>query len=329
MNITKTPYKLLLRLCDGEFHSGQALGLDLGITRSAVWKGIKHLVDAGIDVQCVTGRGYRIQGGVDLLHEASILQHVDTRNQQKLHQLELLQQVHSTNDYLLAKANANTSNQVIACFSESQTSGKGRRGRIWSSPYGANIYHSLLWPFQKDPSEIVGLSLVAAIATMKAFQAYGIAEQAIGIKWPNDFLYKQAKVGGVLVEMVAQPHGPCQVVIGVGINTRLNAQQPKHISQPCTSLEAILNRPIQRNQLAGLLLNSLMQCMQIFAQDGLAPFIKQWPQYDLLYQQPITLHTANAEIHGIMQGVSERGELLVLHNQEQKAYLSGEVSVRF
>lgn len=317
---------LLNILSNGRFHSGESLGESLGITRSAVWKMIQRLQDRGIAIQSVNGKGYRIANGLSLLNEIKILQQIAPEFRGKLNELICFDQIDSTNDYLLKQVNPQQA-RTMACFAEQQTAGKGRRsGRSWLSPYANNIYHSLLWYFEKDASELVGLSLAVAVMVARALRRFGI-ERQLELKWPNDILWRSQKLCGILVELLAEPHQTCAVVIGIGINTRLTIQQS--LNRPITSTEDILNEPTDRNQLAATLLNELIPGMEEFQKNGLKSFMNEWQSLDSFKGRMVRLKSSQQEIIGLARGISERGELLLedAHGCVTN-YLSGEVSLR-
>lgn len=326
-NTTSTANKVLQLLADGECHSGQQLGAMLKITRSAIWKIIHEIKSRySIPVESVAGKGYRIIGGLNLLHQKTLVNFVEQENFTALNQFILLNSIDSTNNYLeqfIVKGNKTR----IACFAEQQTQGKGRRGRTWISPYGHNIYHSLLWSFNKDPGEILGLSIAIGVAVAKTLKNYGV-DTGLGLKWPNDIYYENKKLGGVLIEFRASAHDCCYVIIGVGINTHLSEETINSIEQPCTTLKQILNKNVDRNRLAGLLLNELIMTLNEFDQQGLQPFLPRWQELDILQNKSVSLQLQNQQITGIMRGISPRGELLLARNEKIENYLSGEVSVR-
>lgn len=327
MKRTKTSYKLLELLSDGDFHSGEALGQSLGITRSAIWKATQQLDQYGITLESIPGRGYRIPHNIDLLKEQVIQKELDNTAQNSLSNLIVLDEIASTNDYLL-ELQAKNKDKNIACFAEYQTKGRGRRGRRWVAPFGTNIYHSLLWHFKKDPAEIVGLSLIIAIATVNALKHYGLKD-GITLKWPNDIYWNGRKLGGVLLDMIAEHHGYCSVVIGVGINTYIPDKHAKQIDQPWVDIQHITNLPPRRNQIAGLLLNEIIHAILTFEEKGLEPFIKAWRNLDNMIGKNVSLHTSSGEIKGIMDDVSNKGELVLLcENNEKKRFFSGEVRLR-
>lgn len=324
----KTYQKLLNLISDGNFHSGEALGKQLGITRSAIWKSIKQLAKLGIEVESITGKGYRLRNKIELLNKNNIAKQLSDHSKKQIDDIVLLNQVNSTNDYLFSQAREKPERN-IACLAEQQTHGKGRRGREWISPFGNNVYLSLLWHFKSAPGEIVGLSIAVATAVTKTLEQLGISN-GLTLKWPNDILWKNKKLAGILLEMIAEPNNTCSVVIGIGLNTQLSDKDSARIDQPSTSVSDILEKAVSRNEISGLLLNSLVDTIEQFQRDGLQTALEEWKKYDHFAGQNVTLHTAEQNINGIMQGLGDRGELLLLNpetNQLQR-HLSGRVTLR-
>jgi BirA family biotin operon repressor/biotin-[acetyl-CoA-carboxylase] ligase len=329
MNKNKTTYKLLELMSDGRFHSGQDLGQTLGITRSGVWKAIQQLDALGLEIHAVTGKGYRLPQGLELLNEEVIKQQLDADSSHRIQQLDLLTVTSSTNDYLLKlmkRQPLRTDN--IACLAEYQTGSRGRLGRTWVSSFGSSLYLSLLWHFAKDPSEIVGLSLTTALAVVRSLRSYGI-DNHLQLKWPNDVLWKGRKLAGVLIDLVAESHGRCYVVIGIGLNVQMPYHVGKEISQPWADISQILHSKPERNKLAGLLLNELAHLLPEFERYGLKPLLPEWQTYDPIIGKSVTLTTPQNKIVGVVQGISAQGELILLtENNEVKHLMSGEVSLR-
>jgi BirA family transcriptional regulator, biotin operon repressor / biotin---[acetyl-CoA-carboxylase] ligase len=326
MKIT-TYKKLLMLLQDGEFHSGETLANQLQITRAGVWKTIQQLDELNLSVQSITGKGYRLVGGIELLAKDKISHHLSYDNRAQLKQLTLVDSISSTNDYLLEQFKLKTA-MPIACLAEHQIQGRGRRGRSWASPYGNNIYLSLGWHFDKDAAELMGLSLIAGLAIIRALKRYGLAD-TIHLKWPNDVIWQQRKLAGVLIEVMAQANTSCETIIGIGINTALSQDSSQLIDQPWVDLKTITNESVLRNDLAGILLDELITIIKEFENNGLQLLINEWVQYDYYYHQPVCIHTPQGSTTGIAQGIGEMGELLLLtENNELKRYFSGEISLR-
>lgn len=335
--MTQTLKTLIQILSDGEFHSGERLGKQLSLTRSAIWKLIKQLANWDLEITSVTNKGYCIPGGLSLLETAKILPFIEKEKQKQLKQIEIFDSLPSTNDYLLNLQSTNTkvylenAKQNRACFAEKQTQGKGRRGRTWISPFAKNIYLSLLWHFEKDLSELSGLSLAIAIATVETLQTFGITKN-LGIKWPNDVLCENYKLLGILTELSGEANDVCSAVIGVGLNVSMSnlSSYEHHISQPWIDLQRLTDKKIDRNKLAGMLLNNLIETASIFQKQGLSVFLAKWKKLDLTFDKSITIITNTTEFQGIGRGINEHGHfLLEIEPGLMKHFASGEVSLRF
>ncbi len=327
MDKQTTAYKLLAYLSDGDFHSGEQLAQSLKLTRTAVWKGVQQLQALGVDVQAVTGRGYRIPDGIELLNQALIEKNLCATTRELLDQLIILENVSSTNDYLLHVLKEKP-RQTMACLAEYQTKGRGRHGRHWISSFASGCCLSLLWHFECGPNEIMGLSLAMGVAIVNALKRYGISE-GIALKWPNDILWQGRKLAGILIEMIAESYGLCSVVVGIGLNLQMPAQPHQELSQPWVNLADIVEQPPQRNYFIALLLNELVQTLRVFSSKDLDEFIAEWQQYDSLLGQEVVLNTASGEVLGVMQGISSRGELLLeTHDGKLSSFAHGEVSIK-
>jgi BirA family biotin operon repressor/biotin-[acetyl-CoA-carboxylase] ligase len=328
--LTPTLKKLLLILSDGQFHSGEQLGKTLGLTRSAVWKLTKKLLEWDLEIESISNKGYRIPGGVSLLDKEKILSYLTKKQKSELAQFDLLDTVPSTNDYLFnLPASSKRRKKAFVCLAEKQTQGKGRHGRAWASPFAQNIYLSLLWHFPKDPGELSGLSLAIAISVIETLYAFGIT-QKLGIKWPNDILYNNQKLAGILIELSGEAHDTCKAVIGIGLNVHMTNKHQKAITQPWTDLQTLTNKAINRNELTGLLLNKTLSALRLFQEQGLKAFFKQWRALDLAFKKPVSIINATTSYQGVGKGINEQGYfLLALKPGLIKSFPSGDLSLRF
>ena len=202
------PLTLISILADGEFHSGEQLGEQLGMSRAAINKHIQTLRDWGVDVFTVPGKGYSLPEPIHLLDEKKISQEIDHGR------VTVLPVIDSTNQYLLDRLDELTSGD--ACVAEYQQAGRGRRGRKWFSPFGANLYLSMYWRLEQGPAAAIGLSLVIGIVIAEVLQQLG-AEQ-VRVKWPNDIYLQDRKLSGILVELTGKTGDAAQIVSGAGIN---------------------------------------------------------------------------------------------------------------
>ena len=317
--------ELIRLLADGRFVSGEELGQALGVSRAAVWKRLKALDEYGLEVQAVQGRGYRLSDPLELLSQEQIEQHLLPHSQQALTRIHLLDEVDSTNAYLLKRPDLRGLQVALA---ERQTQGRGRRGRPWVSPFARNIYLSLSWTLEGGINQAEGLSLVIGMAVARTLGRLGLMDA--GIKWPNDIHWQQKKLGGILLEMAGEAGGPCRLVVGIGLNVAMNELQNQEIDQPWVDLSTIMmGAPPSRNKLAAMLLNAVIEVLRDFESGGLAHFLTEWRRYDLVSGREVSLHLPDRIVTGYAQGIDETGALLVRTEQGIQRFVSGEVSLRY
>jgi BirA family biotin operon repressor/biotin-[acetyl-CoA-carboxylase] ligase len=213
-------------------------------------------------------------------------------------------------------------------LAETQSAGRGRRGRSWLSPPGLNLYLSCLKRFDDGLGGLSGLSLAVGVMVMRTLDALGIA--GAGLKWPNDILTDHGKLAGILVELSGEYQGPCAAVIGIGLNLRLTDALRAQAGQPVADLAGLCDgQPPSRNRVAGTLVQALAEGLDEFERQGFAAFVADYARHDLLDGQSLTLTGAHGELQGIGAGVDERGALqLRLGDGRLQAIDSAEVSVR-
>lgn len=311
------PLKLVEILADGEFHSGEQLGDTLGMSRAAINKHIQTLKSWGLDIYTVTGKGYSLPAPMQLLDKAAILAQL---NQPRL---EVIPVIDSTNQYLLDRMNTLQSGD--ACIAEYQQAGRGRRGRQWFSPFGANLYMSMYWRLEQGPAAAMGLSLVIGIVMAETLQQLGA--QDVRVKWPNDLYLNDRKLAGILVELTGKTGDAAQIVMGAGINLAMRGADTAQINQGWINLQEA-GIAINRNDLAAKLINSLREALPLFERDGLAPFTHRWKALDNFIDRPVKLLIGDREIHGIARGIDKQGGLLLEQDGELKSWVGGEISLR-
>ncbi|MDN3638423.1 bifunctional biotin--[acetyl-CoA-carboxylase] ligase/biotin operon repressor BirA [Simiduia curdlanivorans] len=313
---------LLRALADGEFHSGEELGALLGVSRAAVWKQLQKLEGLGLVVESVRGRGYRLSRALDLLDVDVIKDGLAPKLRQNLQLTSFLQTDSTSVRAMEAASGAAHGHAFIA---EQQTAGRGRRGRAWVSPFGSNIYLSLVWGFQGGAAALSGLSLAVGVACARMLRASG-ADQ-VALKWPNDLLVDGKKLGGILLEMTGDPAGECQVVIGIGINVAMPSEQAQGIDQAWVDLRS-LGVTLSRNALVAKLLTELVAVLERFALEGFAGFRAEWLALDAFANQAVTLSSAASSVSGIAQGVDDSGALIVWVDGQMRLFHGGELSLR-
>lgn len=320
-------HHIIHQLADGRFHSGEELAEQCGISRAAVWKHIQALKEwLQMEIHSVRGKGYRLERALELLSDEEIRSAMTAQGRDRLRQLELHQEIDSTNGYLLQQSMSDGTSGH-ACFAERQTAGRGRRGRRWVSPYGSNIYLSILWRFPSGPAQLGGLSLAAGLSVVRCLSDLGL--EGIGLKWPNDVLWNGRKLAGLLLEVAGEVEGPSRVVLGLGLNVTLGAQDGEEIDQPWADLQGIAGgQELSRNRLAGQLLSGLLDSLVRYEQEGLTPWVADWPHYDVYHGKLVTLSMGDRRIEGVHRGIDASGALLLERQGEISIYHGGEVSLR-
>ncbi|ORM75510.1 MULTISPECIES: bifunctional biotin--[acetyl-CoA-carboxylase] ligase/biotin operon repressor BirA [Pantoea] len=317
MKDQSVPLKLAALLADGEFHSGEHLGEALGMSRAAVNKHIQTLKSWGLDVFTVTGKGYSLAAPLQLLDEALIHAHLENPG------IAVIPVIDSTNQYLLDRMDQLESG--FACVAEYQQAGRGRRGRKWFSPFGANLYLSMYWRLEQGPAAAMGLSLVIGIVMAEVIQSLGA--ENVRVKWPNDLYLNDRKLAGILVELTGKTGDAAQIVMGAGINLGMRGEGTSEINQGWINLQEA-GVTIDRNQLAASIINSLRAALPLFERDGLAPFIQRWEKLDNFINRPVKLLIGEREVYGIARGIDKQGGLLLEQEGVIKSWVGGEISLR-
>jgi len=311
------PLTLISILADGEFHSGEQLGEQLGMSRAAINKHIQTLRDWGVDVFTVPGKGYSLPEPIHLLDEKKISQQIEHGR------VTVLPVIDSTNQYLLDRLDELTFGD--ACVAEYQQAGRGRRGRKWFSPFGANLYLSMYWRLEQGPAAAIGLSLVIGIVIAEVLQQLG-ADQ-VRVKWPNDIYLQDRKLSGILVELTGKTGDAAQIVSGAGINLVMRRVESDVVNQGWISLQEA-GVVIDRNLLAARLIKELRLGLELFEQEGLAPYLPRWEKLDNFIHRPVKLIIGDKEIYGISRGIDAQGALLLEQDGVIKAWVGGEISLR-
>jgi BirA family biotin operon repressor/biotin-[acetyl-CoA-carboxylase] ligase len=318
---------LLKLLADGEFHSGQELADALGVSRTAIWKQLGKLEESGLAYESVKGKGYRLSGGIDLLSEQRVRAGLEPAVEQLLNELLLAETIDSTNAEILRQLESGKLASGLVCSAEQQTAGRGRRGRQWISPYAGNIYLSLGWEFAGGAAALEGLSLAVGVAVSEALAGQGVSD--VVLKWPNDLLHTEAKLGGVLIEMVGDAAGPCAVVVGIGINVRMSAVAARDIDQKWTDLNTVsAGQCASRSQLLAALLNQLLPLLNQYEEQGFQHWRERWIALDAHADQPVVVTSGSRKISGTARGIDASGALLLETELGISPVHGGEVSLR-
>ncbi|MFZ3018834.1 MAG: biotin--[acetyl-CoA-carboxylase] ligase [Gallionella sp.] len=317
-------WQLLDILADGHFHSGELLAQRLGVSRASVFNALADTADCGVALQRVRGRGYRLARPWQPLHRNEIMRWLDAKGGQL--DIEVVPQAPSSNTLLLQRAALGAPGGSVVAV-ELQSAGRGRLGRTWHSGLGNALTFSLLWRFDCGLNALSGLSLAVGVAIVRALNKVGA--EGVGLKWPNDIVCAQGKLGGVLIEAQGDMLGPSAVVIGIGLNCHLSESLAELIDQPAGALDELCAEMPERNCLLALLLQELATVLRQFELGGFAPLHDEWEQCHIYQDEPIRLCLADgSEVSGIARGVGDGGELRLETAQGMRSFNSGEVGVR-
>src|SRR6266853_2663571 len=320
--------RVFAQLCDGRFHSGEQLARSLGVSRSAIWKAAGTLRELGATLHAVRNRGYRLASASDPLDAAKIRERLAPEVRDHVRSVEATWSTASTNSVLLARANPPAAMSEVF-LAEYQTAGRGRRGRAWVASPGGAICLSHSWTFREVPRDLGALSLGIGVCALRALRELGVA--GAGLKWPNDLLHGERKLGGVLIELRAESAGPACVVIGIGLNMALGAALRQRISESgmaATDLKGAGLAQASRNSVAAALVSAGVRGLLAFEREGLKPFIAEWQAADGLRGRPVGGTAADGIADGLARGVDVHGALLVETPQGVPRFISGDVTVR-
>jgi BirA family biotin operon repressor/biotin-[acetyl-CoA-carboxylase] ligase len=312
---------LLRLLQDGRFHSGEALGAALGVSRSAIWKQLQSLeAELALPVHRVRGRGYRLESQLVLLDEGVLAVSEAVQGWP----LSILPTVDSTNAEALRRLAGGQVPPFIV-LAERQTSGRGRRGRNWVSPFGENLYYSLALQVDGGMRQLEGLSLVVGLALLRALRAAGVV--SAGLKWPNDVLVDGRKVAGILLELSGDPADVCHVVIGIGVNVNMLVDKGA-IDQPWTSMRAELGGLVNRNEFVCELSRQLSLYLDLHKARGFAALRDEWQENHLWQGRSVILAMGANPIEGVVLGVDQAGAIRLRVAGVEQNFSGGELSLR-
>lgn len=314
MRSYQNPLKLIEILADGNFHSGEELASDFGITRAGINKYIKVLREWGIELSSIQGKGYSLKIPMDLFNKSKIDQYYQADSR-----VEILPIIDSTNQYMLDKIPDLKSGDC--CIAEFQSKARGRRGRQWFSPFGTNLYFSMYWRLEQGIAAAMGLSLVVGIVVTQTLRE--LSGQDIKVKWPNDLYLNDQKLAGILVELAGKTGDCAHVVIGIGVNLNMTNPDTNIVNQKWANLGNI-----NRNLLVAKIAKTLRENLEKFEKNGLAFFIDDWNHLDNFIHRPVKLLIGDDVIRGIAKGINDQGALLLEQDGKIEAFIGGEISLR-
>ena len=311
-----------LRETDG-YVSGQDLCNKFGVSRTAVWKAIKQLKEAGYEIEAVPNKGYHIVSAPDLMNKVELesirnttwagqeIYYYDVTDSTNIRAKELAEEGHPSGTLVVA---------------DRQEAGRGRRGRSWDSPSGTGIFMTLLLKPEMNPNHASMLTLVAAMAVARAISKCANTEALI--KWPNDIVIGGKKICGILTEMSAQFDFINHIVIGIGINVH-NEHFPEEIAETAGSILLQTGKRIRRAELIEQILEQFEHYYAIFMEtEDLSGLVKEYNSILVNMNKSVRVLDPKEPFEGKAMGITKTGELIVDTWESRKMVSSGEVSVR-
>jgi BirA family biotin operon repressor/biotin-[acetyl-CoA-carboxylase] ligase len=314
----------LFRQSPAGYLSGARLSQVLGVSRSAVWKQIEQLRQRGYRIEAVPSRGYRLCATPDLPLAEELRRGLQAQVVGR--EIRYLAETDSTNRqaYALGEAAAAEGLVVIA---DGQSAGRGRMGRTWVSPPGVNLYLSVLLRPPLPPHAAPQLTFLSALAVARAIVAVSTLQPTL--KWPNDVLIEGRKVAGLLNEMSAESDRIRFVVLGIGVNLNMTADQfPAGLRAPATSLLLAGGLPVSRALFGRTLLEQLDSLYREYLQHGPAPIMAAWEAHCDLVGKRVVVEGQGTPLSGTVAGIDGDGALLLaLADGARERVLAGDVRV--
>ncbi len=288
--------------------SGASLAKDLGVSRAAVWNRIEELRRHGYDIEASPHLGYVLRGSPNALHGDDLMARLP-RNRVIGRDVRVFSETTSTNDIIEKLARDGVAEGSVV-FAETQTRGRGRMGRQWHSPTGSGLWFSVLLRPRLRPSAATQLTVVSAVAVARAIEREtGLRPD---IKWPNDIMFGQKKVAGILLELGAELDRIRHATLGIGIDVNVDpAELPPEVREVATSLRAELGRVVDRASLATAVLRELDHLYQRLGDGDFHEIGDDWMRRCSTLGRRVVIHIGDRRVTGRAEALDDEGALLV------------------
>ena len=313
----------LLRSAGAEYISGEEIASRLGVSRTAVWKHIRELREAGYDIVSHSRSGYSLREAPDRLLPNEVQHGLMTKYIGK--KIVYYEEINSTN-IEAKKLAAEGAPEGTVVVSEAQNTRRGRMERGFFSPKGKGIWFSVILRPDFLPQEAPKCTLLAAVSVARAMKKFGLKA---GIKWPNDILYEGKKLVGILTEMNAEMDRINYIVIGTGINVNIMPEDfPEDIRRVATSLAIMKGEALPRVQFFREVLQAMEDLYDLVRTEGFAPVMEEWKQYTITLGQEVNVIGIRETFSGVAADIDAEGALLVDTPEGRRRVLAGDVSIR-
>ncbi len=313
--------RLVRELADGERHTTSGLARGLSAPAAQVVCEIAELPALGLHVETPAQNNWQLSRPLDLLTAQTIRADLSSQVASRLDALTVTAVTQSTNDDLRTRAAPGPGRFAVA-LAEFQTAGRGRLGREWVSPFASGICLSISTALSSPLAQIGTLSLALGVAVHRGISALGVS--GLKLKWPNDLMINDEKLGGLLVETDSSNKGAARVIVGLGVN--VEPVQPAAGLQPA-ALRGRTSVPLGRSALAARLINSLADGLMKYMAEGFSAFSADWQQHDALDGRELTVQLGNAQLVGVARGINPAGELQLETAAGMRTVAAGEVSL--
>ena len=312
----------LLRANTSTYLSGEEIASQLGVSRTALWKHMQELKNAGYEIASHARKGYQLIAAPERLLADTIGNGLNTKLIGSA--FVCFDNVKSTNDEAKALARKGAVNGTVV-VSEAQSVGKGRMERSFFCPEGGIWFSVILRP-DFLPMEAPKCTLLAAVAVTKAMRKQGLEA---GIKWPNDIICQGKKLTGILTEMSAEMDKINYVVIGTGINVNIPAASfPEELQDKASSMSALLGHDVPKIAFFQDVLRNMEKLYLEIEANGFKELLQQWRHYSITLGQEINVIGVKETFSGIARDIDDDGALLVETQQGLRKVLAGDVSIR-
>lgn len=312
---TSRKEKVLEKLINSKFFiSGEIISKELGISRTMVNRYIKELIKEGFEIDTKNNKGYKLKIVPDVLYKPLIENKLENKN----YEIVILDDVDSTNNFAISNIQKFPDRTVV--IAKNQTSGRGRMGRTWISEKDKDITMSIILKPNSPIDNLFKYVVYTSLAVFKTLKEFDI--ENISIKWPNDIIYKDKKLCGILIETTLELETKTieAVIIGIGlnVNSRISNELPTAIS-----VSEILGFEVKRNIIIAKILNIFERLIN----SNFESVLEEWKQKIAYLREYINIHLPNGEIRCKFLDISKTGEIIVEENGTIKMYNSGEISL--
>jgi len=299
---------LALRNAENSSVSGAELSQQLGISRAAIWARIEELRELGYEIAASPVLGYRLVSSPDVLHADDLLARLG-KTRVVGRDIRVFEQTTSTNDVVEKLARDGVKEGVVV-FAESQTKGRGRLGRVWTSPARKGLWFSILLRPALRPQETTQLTVAAATALWRAIhEETGLSPE---IKWPNDILIRGKKVVGILTELSAEVDRVKHVTLGVGVDVNLTANEfPVELRKLATSLRIESGQPVLRAELATAIMRELDRDYARVCSGQFAEVADEWEEHCTTIGQRVVISQGERKLRGRAESLDDDGALVL------------------